>query len=99
MAPAAEMPDLSGRVSRLNAVADRAGRSWIVRGLLGLVAVEIMVVSVPALLGGGHHESIHEARHLGAFSVAYAVALLLVVVRPAGPGRSSPSRSCSRPPS
>ena len=25
----------------------------------------------------------HEARHLGAFSVAYAVALLLVVVRPA----------------
>jgi hypothetical protein len=78
------MPDLSGRVSKLNAVADRAGRSWVLRALLALVAVEIIVVSVPALLGEGHdHGSIHEARHLGAFSVAYAVALLLVVVRPA----------------
>lgn len=84
MAPAQPMPDLSGRVSKLNAVADRAGRSWVVRALLALVAVEIIVVSLPALLGEGHeHGSIHEARHLGAFSVAYAVALLLVVVRPA----------------
>jgi len=82
VAPAGEMPDLSRNVAKLNAVADRAGRWWVVRGLLGLVAVLIIVVSVPALFGE-EGPSVHESRHVGAFSVAYAAALLLVVVRPA----------------
>lgn len=82
VAEAPEMPDLSRRVSKLNAVADRASRWWVVRVLLALVAVTILLLSVPDLLGHGG-ESVHEARHVGAFSIAYAVALLAVVVRPA----------------
>lgn len=76
------MPDLSKQVSKLNRVADRASRWWVVRVLLALVAVTILVLSVPELLGHGG-ESVHEARHVGAFSIAYAVALLAVVARPA----------------
>jgi RNA polymerase sigma-70 factor (ECF subfamily) len=82
VAPADEMPDLARNVAKLNAVADRASRWWVMRGLLGLVAVVIMVVSVPALFGE-EGPSVHESRHVGAFSVAYAAALLLVVIRPA----------------
>jgi predicted anti-sigma-YlaC factor YlaD len=82
VAPADEMPDLSRNVAKLNAVADRASRWWVVRSLLGLVAVVIIVVSVPALFGE-EGPSVHESRHVGAFSIAYAAALLLVVVRPA----------------
>lgn len=82
--PAPEMPDLSRRVTKLNAIADRTSRWGLVRGLLALVAVEILVVALPALLLGEEDAtSAHAARHLGAFSVAYAVALLVVVVRPA----------------
>ena len=82
VAEAPVMPDLSKRVSKLNAMADRASRWLVVRVLLALVAVTILVLSVPELLGHGG-ESVHEARHVGAFSVAYAVALLAVVLRPA----------------
>ena len=53
------------------------------RGLLAVVAVEIIVVSVPALFGDKEATSTHAARHLGAFAVAYGVGLLVVVVRPA----------------
>jgi predicted anti-sigma-YlaC factor YlaD len=82
VAPANEMPDLSRNVAKLNAVADRASRWVVVRGLLGLVAAVIIVVSVPALFGE-EGPSVHQSRHVGAFSIAYAVALLLVVIRPA----------------
>jgi predicted anti-sigma-YlaC factor YlaD len=75
--------DLPQRVVRQAAVADRASSSTIVRGLLAVVAVEIIVVSVPALLGDREATSTHAARHLGAFAVAYGVGLLVVVVRPA----------------
>lgn len=81
---APEMEELSGRIAKLAAIADRAGRWSIVRVLLALVAVEIIVLSAPALvLGEEHATSTHAARHLGAFSVAYAVGLLVVVARPA----------------
>lgn len=81
---APDMPDLSHGVTKANAVADRASRWWVVRMLLALVAGVILLVSVPALLGGGDVAAgVHESRHVGAFSVAYAVALLIVVVRPA----------------
>jgi hypothetical protein len=78
------MPDLSRRVVKLNAIADRASAWGAVRVLLAVVALEIAVLSLPALVWGQDAEaSTHEARHLGAFGVAYAAALLVVVVRPA----------------
>ncbi len=73
------MPDLSRPVSRLNAVADRASRWGVVRALLFVVAVEVIVLSVPALFDSSNHDG----RHLGAFSIAYGVALAVVAVRPA----------------
>lgn len=79
--PAPEMPDLSRRVVRSAAAADRAGAAWIARWLLALVAVQIIVLAVPDLFASG--EFAHSARHLGAFAVAYAVGLIVVVVRPA----------------
>jgi predicted anti-sigma-YlaC factor YlaD len=77
--PAPEMPDLSRHVSKLNAVADRASRWGVVRALLLVVAAEVIVLSAPALFDGDNHDG----RHLGAFTVAYGVALAVVAVRPA----------------
>lgn len=76
--------DLPRRVARLAAAADR-GATWSVgRGLLAAVALRILVFSVPALVMGDEQDtSTHAARHLGAFTVAYAAGLLVVVVRPA----------------
>ena len=73
------MPDLSARVSKLTAVADRASRWGVVRVLLFVVAAEVIVLSAPSLFDGENHDG----RHLGAFSVAYGVALAVVAVRPA----------------
>lgn len=71
-------------MARLAAIADRAATWSIVRALLAVVAVDILVFSLPALVLGDEREtSAHAARHLGAFTVAYAVGLLVVVVRPA----------------
>lgn len=79
------MPDLSRRVARLAAIADRAASWSAVRVLLAVVAIEIIVFSFPDLVLGEDSgaAATHTARHLGAFTVAYAVALLVVVVRPA----------------
>jgi predicted anti-sigma-YlaC factor YlaD len=77
MAP--EMPDVSRKVSKSAAMADRASRFSIVRALLVVVAVEVIVLSAPSLFDSDNHD----ARHLGAFSIAYGVSLLVVVVRPA----------------
>ncbi|HEY4333913.1 MAG TPA: hypothetical protein VGM78_15135 [Ilumatobacteraceae bacterium] len=78
------MPDLSRRVVKLNALADRASRWGVARVLLGVVAIQVIVFALPELvLGREHDASAHAARHLGAFSVAYGVCLLAVVIRPA----------------
>ncbi len=78
------MPDLSRRIMKLNAMADRAARWGLVRGLLAICAIQISVLSAPALLLGDETGTTpHGARHLGAFSIAYAVGLLVVAVRPA----------------
>jgi predicted anti-sigma-YlaC factor YlaD len=82
--PAPEMADVSHKVVRLNAVADRAGRSPLARAALLVVAGVVIAFAMKDLVGG--HETgatEHEARHLGAFTVAYGVALLAVVWRPA----------------
>jgi predicted anti-sigma-YlaC factor YlaD len=77
-------PDLSRRVVRRNAAADRVSQWGLVRLLLGAVAVQIAVLAIPDLWANDSAPAIaHASRHLGAFSVAYAVGLMLVVVRPA----------------
>lgn len=83
---ATPMPDLSRRVSRLNAMFDRASAVPIVRALLFVVACEIVVIAAWQLItgdGNGNPDSDHLARHLGAFSLAYGVALVVAAVRPA----------------
>jgi predicted anti-sigma-YlaC factor YlaD len=80
----APMPDLAPRVTKWAAMLDRASRWSLVRALLAVVAFEIIAFSLPALiLGDESNTSAHAARHLGAFTVAYGVGLLVVVVRPA----------------
>ena len=82
--PAVGVPDLSKTVSRLNAAADRAAHWSILRILLAVVAVQVIAFALPALvLGDVKDTATHSARHLGAFGVAYGVALVVVVVRPA----------------
>ena len=77
------MPDLPQRVARAVAEQDRARRP-AVRIMLTVVAVEIIALSLPALvLGDEADTSAHGARHLGAFTVAYGVGLLVVAARPA----------------
>ena len=79
-----EMPDLSKTISKLAAAADRAAHWSILRVVLAVVAVQVIAFSLPALvLGEEQQTATHSARHLGAFGVAYGVALMVVVVRPA----------------
>lgn len=81
---APQIPDLSRRVRTAVALADRAGRWGVARGLLVVVAVQIVGFSLPALVWGDEQAtSSHAARHLGAFTAAYGVGLLVVAVRPA----------------
>jgi predicted anti-sigma-YlaC factor YlaD len=81
---AAHVPDLARRVRKAVALSDRTSRWSIARALLLVVAVEIVSFSLPALvLGDEHDTSAHAARHLGAFTAAYGVGLLVVAVRPA----------------
>jgi predicted anti-sigma-YlaC factor YlaD len=75
--------DLPRRIARMTAAADRAAAWSTARALLAVVAVEIIVVSIRPLLGAEQATSPHDARHLGAFAVAYGVGLLVVVARPA----------------
>ena len=84
LAMATDMPDLSGPIARLNAAADRAAHWSILRIVLAIVAVQVVAFALPALiLGEEQGVATHSARHLGAFGVAYGVALMVVVVRPA----------------
>ncbi|HEY7627713.1 MAG TPA: hypothetical protein VH761_11620 [Ilumatobacteraceae bacterium] len=78
------MPDLSSAIARLNAAADRAAHWSVLRAVLAVVAVQVIVFALPALVLGEEQDTpAHAARHLGAFGVAYGVALIVVVVRPA----------------
>lgn len=81
---AAPMPDLSGRVVQAVRLADRRSAWWVLRLGLGVVAVQVFVLSAPALfLGHSSGSDAHAARHLGSFAVAYAIGLLVVALRPA----------------
>lgn len=77
-------PDLTSRTVRLNRLADRAGSLGIARVLLAVVAVEVLAFSLRDLVMGNDSDAFtHATRHLGAFSFAYGVGLLVVVFRPA----------------
>lgn len=78
------VPDLSRPITRSAAAADRAGTSIITRVLLGGVSMVVLGLALrELLLGSDDHSHAHSARHLGAFSFAYGVGLLVVVLRPA----------------
>ena len=81
---AAPLTDVSARVVRSARAADRRSVWWVLRLALGVVAVQVVVLSAPSLLFG-HAEGSdeHTARHLGSFAVAYAIGLLVVALRPA----------------
>jgi len=81
--PAQAMPDISKEMSRLNSAIDRAASLSIARVLLALVAVDVFYFAIRDLLGDDSDATAHAARHLGAFSFAYGVGLLVVVFRPA----------------
>ncbi|MFM8563240.1 MAG: hypothetical protein ACKOCE_05015 [Acidimicrobiia bacterium] len=49
--------------------------------MLATCALEIMVFSVPDMMGNGSVKA-HDARHLGSFSIAFGMMLMIVVVRP-----------------
>ena len=78
------MPDLSRRVVKVTSMMDRASTWSAVRAALAVVAVEIVVTAIPSLTASSETGVVaHDSRHLGAFAIAYAVALFAVVVRPA----------------
>ena len=77
-------PDLPAKISKLTAAADRARHWSVLRIVLAVVAVQVVAFALPALILGKENDvATHSARHLGAFGVAYGVALLVVVARPA----------------
>lgn len=82
---ALDRPDapLAERVVRQAPAADRGSVWWVLRVLLGLVAVGYVLASVPELLLSADPHHGHLAHHLGIFEAAYGCALLLVAVRPA----------------
>ena len=81
---APQMPDLARSVVKKQGAAERLASIGIVRGLLALVAVQVIILAIPDLLTADTAAGpAHAARHLGAFSLAYAAGLLLVVIRPA----------------
>ena len=78
------LPGLGRSISSAAAAEDRRTSPFIARWLLAAVAVQIIVLSTPDLLATDVHRDVaHAARHLGAFTLAYAVGLLVVVARPA----------------
>lgn len=81
---AVPVDDISGRIVKAARLADRNSVWWVLRLGLGVVSVQVIVLSAPALfLGHSSGSDAHSARHLGSFAVAYAIGLLVVALRPA----------------
>ncbi len=77
-------PDDVGHIAPLAAIADRAASWRAPRVLLFVVAVEVFVLSaIDMVSASGDASEMHDARHLSAFTLAYGVLLLVVVIRPA----------------
>ena len=85
LAPAPDVPDLTGRVMSAIATDDeRVGHASLVpRIALGCIAVAQLAMSGPLLLLGHDHTApIHVAHEVGAFDAALGVGLLLAAIRP-----------------
>ncbi len=81
---AVPVPEMTRRVVKAARLADRNSVWWVLRLGLGVVSVQVIVLSAPALfLGHSAGSDAHSARHLGSFAVAYAIGLLVVALRPA----------------
>lgn len=77
---AESQPDLADRVVRAARIGDGT-RTWsIPRGVLAICALEVVALSLIDLLSA---DASHDTRHLGAFTMAYGVVLVIVAVRPA----------------
>ena len=79
---AAPQADLSGLVVNTARSLDGMWRWSLARVVLAVCAVWVIVSSLIDLFGHADGD-VHDARHLGAFTLAYGVALAVVVVRPA----------------
>ncbi|HEY3833012.1 MAG TPA: zf-HC2 domain-containing protein, partial [Acidimicrobiia bacterium] len=82
--PAPDVPDRTRAILAAASAPDRAPLWLAVRLALAAVAVVEGVIFMPAFLYGNDGEGVptHAARHLGAFGLAFAVALLVVAIRP-----------------
>ena len=77
---AVAQPDLAPSVVKTAKLMDGT-RTWsIARGVLAVCAIEVLFFSLRELLSAGSN---HDIRHLGAFSIAYAAVMFVVVFRPA----------------
>ena len=73
----------SRHTSRLAAAAERAASWPTTRVLLAIVAVQLVVLSLRDLLWPSSGDAgLHEVRHLAAFTLAYGMLLIAVVIRP-----------------
>lgn len=75
------VPDLSAVITKKARIVSGFSRWTFTRVVLAVCALEVIVFSVPDLLGSGS-QSAHDARHLGSFSIAFGVALLVAAVKP-----------------
>lgn len=79
---AGESVDVSAKVVRRSRSLDGMWTWSLARVVLAICALWVVASSVSDLLGIGVGD-VHDARHLGAFTLAYGAALVVVVVRPA----------------
>jgi predicted anti-sigma-YlaC factor YlaD len=82
-APGGDPPRRALRLSPVAAVERELRSPVVLRGLLALVAAQVLILSLISIFQSGSSGTIHDARHLGSFGVAYAVGLFTVVHRPA----------------
>jgi predicted anti-sigma-YlaC factor YlaD len=79
---AEQQPDLAPAIVKTAQIYDGI-RTWsIARGILAICALEVVILSIRDL-AGDDGSSVHISRHLGAFTMAFGVALIVVVIRPA----------------
>lgn len=79
-------PDLAARVTAVAGRRDRDSVRTVLQAGLVVIALAELAFAVPDLLLGhglAHPEHAHIVRHVGAFSIAYAIGLLWVAHRPA----------------
>lgn len=76
----ASTPTLRARIGDLAAVSDLVARWSFLRVVLGVLAIEVIVLSARDIVVPG--PAGHDTRHLAAFTLAYGVLLTVVTIRP-----------------